>query len=512
MNKKKNKALIQLFSHLEGIVVAPTIVTLSDNKIIDSLIKMKKISLNSISKSQNVQIGYINIALNTLASLGIVEKIFKNDDTLYILTKYGESFLSFRQSYSFYNQLKNSLNNFIINDIQKNDLDKYLNILSEHLDEQLAQLKNLYLGEDELMHKIAQHIEGVILYPLVLYISHHGDNTPETISIKKIIKKILSQNSSANVDETYNYIISRAKSYGVTASYQPIFSNLENIIFNNDNLIYSRDIHEKEIHVNRKLNVWGSGGAHKTYFKKIDSIVIDIFNAPIENQPEGIADMGCGDGMFLNHLYSLILENTLRGKHLKEFPLTLIAADLNQEALDVASKNLSSSKIDCNFLIADISNPNRYKNDLMKNFNIDIKNLFHVRSFLDHNRIYKKVNQIVDINYSTKCAYAYRGEHISSNQIISNLIHHFNQWKDHISKHGLLLLELHGLDPKLSASNKSMTPTIAYEATHGYSDQFILEHEVFLKCAKSAGLEIIDKHSKVFPSEELTTISLNIFK
>ena len=512
MNKKKNKALIQLFLHLEGIAVAPTIITLSDNKIIDSLINLKKVSLSSIAESKNVQIGYINVALNTLASLGIVEKNFKSNDTVYTLTEYGNNFLKYRQSYSFYSLIKNSLNKFIINDIQKNDLDEYMDILLEHIDEQLAELKRLYLGKDELMHRIAQHIEGFILYPLILYISHHSDTNPYTISIKKIIKKVLSQNSTTNIDETYNYIISRAKSYGVTASYQPIFSNLDNIIFNNDNLIYSRDIHEKEIHVNRRLNVWGSGGAHKTYFKKIDSIVIDIFNAPIEKQPEGIADMGCGDGMFLKHLYSLISDNTLRGEHLKDFPLTLIGADLNQEALDVASKNLNASNIDCKFLIADISNPDRYKSDLLGNFDININNLFHVRSFLDHNRIYKKVKQNLDINYSTNCAYAYKGEHISSNEIISNLIHHFNQWKGHISKHGLLLLELHGIDPHLSASNKSMTPTIAYEATHGYSDQFILEYEVFLECAKSAGLDIIKKYSKSFPTKELSTISLNIFK
>ena len=51
------------------------------------------------------------------------------------------------------------------------------------------------------------------------------------------------------------------------------------------------------------MNVWGSGGAHKLYFKKIDEIIIEIFNYPIEQQPKGIADMGCGDGMFLTHLY-----------------------------------------------------------------------------------------------------------------------------------------------------------------------------------------------------------------
>ena len=89
---------------------------------------------------------------------------------------------------------------------------------------------------------------------------------------------------------------------------------------------------------------------------------------PIDSQPSGIADMGCGDGMFLEHLYQLILNETIRGKHLETHPLTLIAADLNQEALEVARKNLTESNIECNFLIADISNPDNYKNDLKTNF------------------------------------------------------------------------------------------------------------------------------------------------
>ena len=75
-----------------------------------------------------------------------------------------------------------------------------------------------------------------------------------------------------------------------------------------------------------------------------------------------------------------------------------------------------------------------------------------------------------------------------------------------------MLLELHGLDLQLAQKNISLTPTIAYESTHGYSDQYIVEYDFFLKCAIAAGLEKIDKYSKVFPNPEIITISLNIFK
>ena len=61
-----------------------------------------------------------------------------------------------------------------------------------------------------------------------------------------------------------------------------------------------------ETMVNRGMNVWGSGGAHKTYFKKLDEIVVEIFNRPIQQQPRGICDMGSGDGTLLAHLYSVV--------------------------------------------------------------------------------------------------------------------------------------------------------------------------------------------------------------
>ena len=40
------------------------------------------------------------------------------------------------------------------------------------------------------------------------------------------------------------------------------------------------------------MNVWGSGGAHKTYFKKIDAIIKKIFNQDINLQPKGVIDVG----------------------------------------------------------------------------------------------------------------------------------------------------------------------------------------------------------------------------
>ena len=61
-----------------------------------------------------------------------------------------------------------------------------------------------------------------------------------------------------------------------------IVAKIETLLFNDTSNILTRDKSGNELHVNRKMNVWGSGGAHKLYFKKIDEIILEIFNRPIE--------------------------------------------------------------------------------------------------------------------------------------------------------------------------------------------------------------------------------------
>ncbi len=509
MSKNKKILIKRLFSHLEGITVIPTFLTLDKFNVIEKIKSKKNISLEELTNKNLIQPGYMNVALTTLSSLNVLNKIIDNNNVYYNVTDYGIRYIKCIKNYFFYSEIKNSINRFIINDVKEEDISSYINSLNELLNDLEQNLKKLLESNDEIDNKIAHHIEGAILAPLLIYNSHNQSNG----KVKDIIKKILSFDLNTNSEEAYQYFCLRSKSYGVTASYQPIFSNLDEIIFKGKNPTDFKDKDNNELHVNRRLNVWGSGGAHKTYFNKIDKIIEHIFNKPIEQQPKGIADMGCGDGMFLQHLYELILNKTIRAEYIDKYPLILVGADLNQKAINESKKTLDNANINCNFLIADISNPESYKQNLKNTFNIKIEDLLHVRSFLDHNRVYKDVEKIEgsEIPKSTG-AYAYKGKYLGSRRIASNLIHHFQLWKNYINKHGLLLLELHGLNLTLAQKNTSSTPTIAYEATHGYSDQYIVEYHFFLECAKIAGLKKIDRYSKVFPNEKITTISINLFK
>jgi hypothetical protein len=70
---------------------------------------------------------------------------------------------------------------------------------------------------------------------------------------------------------------------------------------------------------------------------------------------------------------------------------------------------------------------------------------------------------------------------------------------------------LHTLPPDLTAANLERTPAVAYDGTHGYSDQYLVELPIFLECAQEAGLQADPRYQCKFPGSELATVSLNFF-
>ena len=298
----------------------------------------------------------------------------------------------------------------------------------------------------------------------------------------------------------------------MTVSYVPLFNVVSTLLFGNPR-IQRVDESGVELLVNRGMNVWGSGGAHKTYFKKVDEIVVEIFNRPIARQPRGICDMGCGDGTFLEHLYSVVKTRTDRGQVLDQHPLILVGADFNKVARRVAKQTLRNS--DCptfHVIQGDINRPPQLAADL-DDLGLDIHDLLHVRSFLDHNRPYlPPMNYVKGTRRGRSTgAFARLGQEIAPDELEENLVGHLRRWAPYVARFGLLLLELHTLPPELTAANLEKTPAVAYDGTHGFSDQYLVELPVFLECAREAGLLADPLHACKFPPSELATVSLNYF-
>ena len=299
-----------------------------------------------------------------------------------------------------------------------------------------------------------------------------------------------------------------AFTYGITVSWLPMFSVVSTLMFGNPRIPRTDD-NGVELLVNRAMNVWAAAGAHKEHFAKGDDILIEIFNRPIELQPAGVCDMGCGDGSFLEHVWNVIRERTARGKMLDEYPLLIVGADFNKVSRRVTKQNFKRAQIPHSHVInGDINRPALLAGDL-EELGVDIHDLLHIRAFIDHNRSWLQPSGYVRGTRPSRStgAFAHLGEEITADELEENLVRHLRRWAPYVGRFGLLALELHTVPPELAAANPNETPAVTYDAVNGFSDQYPVELEVFLECAREAGLHA----DRRFPSSALQTVSVNYF-
>ena len=104
------------------------------------------------------------------------------------------------------------------------------------------------------------------------------------------------------------------------------------------------------------------------------------------------------------------------------------------------------------------------------------------------------------------------GKRLPNNVVEDSLLEHLTKWKPYVERFGLLMIELHTVKPELVAKNIGKTAATAYDATHGYSDQYILEVDVFNAVASESGLHPDEHYFSKFPNNELATVSVNLLK
>ena len=532
MLSKENKEQLRgtIFKHLDGIATATTIYALHKKGVLDYLLAHKKTNLKNLTKQFNANEGYLNIGLRILSSQGwLVQHIDnKNDIISYEINKHSKTAFALAGTYK---EAVNLLNYSVKFPSERIGLDAFRAL------ERIFKAYKLNFGlhfenQSTVEFQIFKHIEGVIIAPIIVLLGMNGffhkyfmeasfraqeyHKDPE--SFKKILDFLALLGWFKKKNDTYQFtdeglfFAKRASAYGVTVSYLPTFVQLDELLFGDPLILKTDTSDETEKHVDREMNVWGSGGAHSTYFKVIDQVIIKLFNKPIEEQPKGILDMGCGNGAFIQHIFDVIEHQTLRGKMLDEHPLLLVGADFNQAALKVTRANLIKADIWAKVIWGDIGRPDLLAKDLKEDYTIELKDLLNVRTFLDHNRIWEPPKKISNTVSQSSGAYTYKGVRINNNLVEDSLLEHLQKWKPYVERFGLLMIELHTITPTTTAKNLGKTAATAYDATHGYSDQYILEVDVFNKIASKAGLHPDPNYFTKFPNNELATVSVNLLR
>ncbi|KIP17707.1 hypothetical protein WI80_21990 [Burkholderia ubonensis] len=187
---------------------------------------------------------------------------------------------------------------------------------------------------------------------------------------------------------------------GLPASYLRSYALLDELLFGNPDPL---DI-DSDGHIDRVMNVYASSGAGSGPASQeiTTKILRELFDdTPLDRQPAGIADMGCGDGSAVKRLAEYVINSTRRGQHLADYPLLVIGADYNESARGRAAATLSALKdvpgVQVRVIAADISQPDRYDEAVAESGltvrqpdgsvrPVRLSDLLHTFMFLVHNR------------------------------------------------------------------------------------------------------------------------------
>ena len=312
------------------------------------------------------------------------------------------------------------------------------------------------------------------------------------------------------------FMLEKSLNMATACSYKPMLYKMDDLLFGDYKKVLTTDISGIEHHVDRTLNVLASGFQHGAYFDDYIRIIKDIFDSDdLGCQPKYIIDMGCGNGTLLEKAYNLIKNSTKRGKHLNEYPLKLIGADFNRKSLEAAKSKFDKLEIDVITVQADVTDPQDLINKIKSLGINNVEDCLHIRSFLDHEVGYSiadKDSYNSEAFFNSGTWINKQGNLIPSSSIYQALTNHFKLWSKVVSKHGIIIMEVHSLDLKTISEYFNETENFHFDFLQACSFQYLVKADVFSICAAKAGLIPNFKDFKKYPKFlPYTRIQINHF-
>ena len=505
-----------LNNYSNGYVAIPVILACKKHGLFKILNTSKSYPFNDLVKELHANSGHLRSALQILESLNWVSRNL-NDE--YLLSP--ESDIHQKIPEDIMELMSFPMNEYLNNHQENHRLRKWIDLSGRSWD----------VGNP----MIAGFLDGMLVIPLLLALKENGLLNNDEVHQAPLFLK-LNPEVSEEITEFFvkqgwlfqsngmffftdagRFMEQRIFITATVASYRPMLMNISEVIFGDCKSVFTRDLSNHELHVDRTLNVVGSGFQHQKYFSDMEKMILAIFNnQSYSEQPRYIADMGCGDGSLLKKIYEIIKDKSFRGKVLQEYPLRFIGIDYNEKALQETAHTLKD--IDHIILQGDIGDPETVIANL-KNMGIqDPENILHIRSFLDHDRPYIPPSNISAENTrsnipSEAICVDREGNLIPVTSVFQSLVEHLQRWSGVLGKHGLIILEVHCLAPKIVSQFIDKCENLHFDAYHRFSQQLLVEAEVFLMAAAEAGLfpnqGFFRKYPKTLPFSRIT---LNYFE
>ena len=266
-----------------------------------------------------------------------------------------------------------------------------------------------FSADDSTPAALRTMLTGAVLAPLLMELHmHHLETAPGgNVHLKDLDSATLEllaasfrrrsmcvagpTDGGLQLTESGRFVVQRCGAFGVAISYRPMLRQLETVLFGDVTEVFTHDGEGHEAHVDRTMNVIGSGFMHGKFFDDMMSVHVHhtFDELPLNQQPSIVADTGCGDGTLLLRLYKYVRDCTWRGKHLEKRPLLMVGVDLNEVSLVATTKTLSEAGVPFKTMFGDIGDPEAIHKGLCSRFGArDKDDILHVRSFSDHYRPY----------------------------------------------------------------------------------------------------------------------------
>lgn len=442
--------------------------------------------------------GYFSIALQSLDSLGLIEK-----DT--------------KDGYRLKNQFEQ--------EVFSQDLTQLYATSSEKLLESGSNI-NKFLERFELLNSLTVDADsnqlcfakGAVLLPLVAQLM---DLKPEKIrqklctlssGIAENLEELLTRlgcleagDNSHTGNENHQFDLATIKNL---LAYREILSKLKELIFSQNQKLTIPFSEKLSSELPSLLN---NETANQIL---IDEISLHFSRRPLTKQAKAIVFVGSFDGQLITTLSQKIFNDTLRGKNIQKYPLKTFFFDSDQTALDKQISLLKNIQVVSN--VCDISDPEKILESLRDSGFESKSNIIYVNLSsnikLSSDKLAKKNSRLKDNDAElSNFAITPDGKLITNDLVTEHWYRYLKKWKGLLDNATLFTLQPHTLTPISINQNLSFLNGYFQETINRLCARNFIDSESYIKQAAAVGL-FNQKPVNRFPvKENFCQLSLHQF-
>src|SRR5437763_10459692 len=230
--------------------------------------------------------------------------------------------------------------------------------------------------------------------------------------------------------------------FDIAASYRPLLHSMDDLLFGDS----ARVFRKKEL----------SGVSHtlapqklsqQIFFHDLQQEIVEIFNhEPLQEQPQSVIQMNCGDGALLSWVFQIICRETARGRDLARMPVRFVAVDSSRRALQQAATTLED--LQHHTLTGDINKLDKLSLELEQIGITSEQELLHLHILVDHLvtvDVKQAVNRALAVLAAGQPPYYLdqKGRLIDAVTVLSCRQQHLRALAKHIENSPLVILESH---------------------------------------------------------------------